>query len=809
MALFACTMAAQAQNAGDYVYTDDGRYKITSGENLLSNGDFSQGLDGWLTDGGTPVNTDTFYVDKGGPDGGDCLFVNMKDNGPGTGSSLWRSVPVQAGTTYYIAYSVQGYEPTTTTVSVGENVKNYQNIFFNTDGSITPSVDIAYSQQYAYDWVTMSYAYTPQEDGYIVFYFFAPYVYTRFDDFKVLEAQEVVDDRALASFTERVDAYLNNPLLPNARDILETYKGELQSAYELDDIQYWQDMMSVWDDALSEFLDANSVNINDYITAADFEEQDVPLGKNVTTVGGENGWQAWGDRWTQRDVVEPFTSIWMKREINGSFILAEGGLYQELGDMPAGDYMFSLKVRAAKYANKHDDLDRLAEIRGLKIFINEDSVEMYPIDPDDLTTYTVYSKLENPGKLTIGVYIPADVCNRVDLDGTDLRIIGVTEDYVKDYFTNREIESARTNLSETIDSARVLLASDQYIYWKDSLTFEVDTAVAVRDTATIAASLDAGRSDLEKAISTFMKRNSLYTSLLATIANAEAILDDPDYKEGHDALRQAISDAKAFVGTLSSEQSAETDGLIKAQEAALDKAMNALQIANMTADEKYLFLDWAQQDEAMYVQNLDFENPLTTNSGATLYKENGTFAGHEFNGRLALSEKISASLDASHGLVLFYSAKNTTVLSILNLKEGDQVTLDYTCTGGIYVNSANAWYYDKDGNRVDFVAGEKVAGNQLDNSANADGLGGKVRYVLNMSADGTLDFYFGSSGSTMRISYIGITYAENVVDGIEDTTLEKKCDGKVYNLSGQYVGDSLDGLKSGIYIRDGRKVIVK
>ena len=152
--------------------------------------------------------------------------------------------------------------------------------------------------------------------------------------------------------------------------------------------------------------------------------------------------------------------------------------------------------------------------------------------------------------------------------------------------------------------------------------------MAVRDTATIAASLDAGRSDLEKAISTFMKRNSLYTSLLATIANAEAILDDPDYKEGHDALRQAISDAKAFVGTLSSEQSAETDGLIKAQEAALDKAMNALQIANMTADEKYLFLDWAQQDEAMYVQNLDFENPLTTNSGATLYKENGTFAGH-------------------------------------------------------------------------------------------------------------------------------------------------------------------------------------
>lgn len=69
LTVLACAMGSHAQDAGDFVYTKDGRFKITDGVNMLQNGDFGQGTQHWTTDGQTPLNPDTFYVDNLGPDG--------------------------------------------------------------------------------------------------------------------------------------------------------------------------------------------------------------------------------------------------------------------------------------------------------------------------------------------------------------------------------------------------------------------------------------------------------------------------------------------------------------------------------------------------------------------------------------------------------------------------------------------------------------------------------------------------------------------------------------------------------------------
>lgn len=45
--------------------------------------------------------------------------------------------------------------------------------------------------------------------------------------------------------------------------------------------------------------------------------------------------------------------------------------------------------------------------------------------------------------------------------------------------------------------------------------------------------------------------------------------------------------------------------------------------------------------------------------------------------------------------------------------------------------------------------------------------------------------------------------------GINDIAIPKAHTDKVYNLNGQYVGTSLEGLQKGIYIQNGRKVVVK
>ena len=77
------------------------------------------------------------------------------------------------------------------------------------------------------------------------------------------------------------------------------------------------------------------------------------------------------------------------------------------------------------------------------------------------------------------------------------------------------------------------------------------------------------------------------------------------------------------------------------------------------------------------------------------------------------------------------------------------------------------------------------------------------------------DDSFSTTGSAKANSpeNVSIEAAGNTADGITkvhfgDRTIDI-FHGKVYNLNGQYVGDSLDGLPKGIYIAAGKKYVVK
>ena len=51
---------------------------------------------------------------------------------------------------------------------------------------------------------------------------------------------------------------------------------------------------------------------------------------------------------------------------------------------------------------------------------------------------------------------------------------------------------------------------------------------------------------------------------------------------------------------------------------------------------------------------------------------------------------------------------------------------------------------------------------------------------------------------------------DGTATGIEDLVVDGvKANGRVYNLNGQYVGNSLNGLQPGIYIQNGKKIVVK
>ena len=62
-------------------------------------------------------------------------------------------------------------------------------------------------------------------------------------------------------------------------------------------------------------------------------------------------------------------------------------------------------------------------------------------------------------------------------------------------------------------------------------------------------------------------------------------------------------------------------------------------------------------------------------------------------------------------------------------------------------------------------------------------------------------FVFPTTTAAAKLNFDGET------TGINNIETNAAVNGKVYNLNGQYVGNSLNGLKKGIYVVNGKKVI--
>lgn len=93
-------------------------------------------------------------------------------------------------------------------------------------------------------------------------------------------------------------------------------------------------------------------------------------------------------------------------------------------------------------------------------------------------------------------------------------------------------------------------------------------------------------------------------------------------------------------------------------------------------------------------------------------------------------------------------------------------------------------------------------------------------YYAFLGANNT--FFKAKAGSTMKAfraffsvpNDVNTKQLKAVIDGtttgIEDLVIDGvKANGRVYNLNGQYVGNSLNGLQPGIYIQNGKKIVVK
>lgn len=837
-----------AYQQGDAVYTFNGKFKII-GENMLTNGDFSDGVNGWTGLTGNAVPTDTFsVVPAGGPDGMNCLQVSMSGGTLGTNlhnsANFRQSVRLTPGN-YVFTYKVKALTGgcTSNTRSSGRN-DNYQDVFLNNSGkspylstneadNITSSV-AAYVETEAGNWMTVSYNYRVEADEYVNFEFFNLIQYDCFADFGVYPVEQVGDDRLLQDAVKTLEAFVADETnFPGAADYLAGPIEDLKASMEnpdltVDDVNGMISMILGSDgSALQEYLNTISADVSKYFNYFTFDD----CAEKSANKGAADGWTESGGRWGVSAPWSNYSTRHIFAEINGGYGLGAGSQYQS-AFLPKGKYLYMVQASAYQYytaAKETYIVDWYNQRSGLKYFINADSVDMTDVPTWKANTYFHVFDVANDGEQTLGFYRAANEAasgndrNRVSgggqvrFDNMHIRILGVTDEDVERFFLENNLADAQNSLKTMIDSAKTVIADSRYIWGKDVLQDSINVSQGIYDQYTNAVQEDIDKLNdqmplMRDAIRDYYAINKEYTQLGDDIAAANKLTGDETRPNGKDELRAAITTADKYYKSLNAQSERDSLQLVKT-DSLLNDAVGDFYLANASY----------QTPGYINLVNDDFTDgtngwSVDNGTGTAVWKASDidvpTYKGRAvvFNRGVTATDNKYIVKDVYIKKTGIYEFSATCAVHSSAWSEiGENQTYTYLIAGADSVNVITKG----DGSKKQQIGewARFVVQTEIDDVETSEGLVAphylRVGLVKIPKEDGTNQsvniICFGSP----QLIYYGTKedYEQGISDvEVVDTTFD------VYNLNGMKVrsnATSLDGLAKGIYIVDGKKYVVK
>ena len=837
-----------AYQQGDAVYTFNGKFKII-GENMLTNGDFSDGVNGWTGLTGNAVPTDTFsVVPAGGPDGMNCLQVSMSGGTLGTNlhnsANFRQSVRLTPGN-YVFTYKVKALTGgcTSNTRSSGRN-DNYQDVFLNNSGkspylstneadNITSSV-AAYVETEAGNWMTVSYNYRVEADEYVNFEFFNLIQYDCFADFGVYPVEQVGDDRLLQDAVNTLEAFVADETnFPGAADYLDGPIEDLKASMEnpdltVDDVNGMVSMILGSDgSALQEYLNTISADVSKYFNYFTFDD----CAEKSANKGAADGWTESGGRWGVSAPWSNYSTRHIFAEINGGYGLGAGSQYQS-AFLPKGKYLYMVQASAYQYytaAKETYIVDWYNQRSGLKYFINADSVDMTDVPTWKANTYFHVFDVANDGEQTLGFYRAANEAasgndrNRVSgggqvrFDNMHIRILGVTDEDVERFFLENNPADAQNSLKTMIDSAKTVIADSRYIWGKDVLQDSINVSQGIYDQYTNAVQEDIDKLNdqmplMRDAIRDYYAINKEYTQLGDDIAAANKLTGDETRPNGKDELRAAITTADTYYKSLNAQSERDSLQLVKT-DSLLNDAVGDFYLANASY----------QTPGYINLVNDDFTDgtngwSVDNGTGTAVWKASDidvpTYKGRAvvFNRGVTATDNKYIVKDVYIKKTGIYEFSATCAVHSSAWSEiGENQTYTYLIAGADSVNVITKG----DGSKKQQIGewARFVVQTEIDDVETSEGLVAphylRVGLVKIPKEDGTNQsvniICFGSP----QLIYYGTKedYEQGISDvEVVDTTFD------VYNLNGMKVrsnATSLDGLAKGIYIVDGKKYVVK
>ena len=132
-----------------------------------------------------------------------------------------------------------------------------------------------------------------------------------------------------------------------------------------------------------------------------------------------------------------------------------------------------------------------------------------------------------------------------------------------------------------------------------------------------------------------------------------------------------------------------------------------------------------------------------------------------------------------------YKTKNFSIIILLTMKKTYLVLLAGMLSTVAYADNKQT---------------VKIDGNVID----------KVVTEITFEGDDVVLNYADNTSETKDMSLVTLSFSYSTTTGISQVEgIKQALQGKVYNLQGQCVGSSLQGLSKGVYIINGMKVIIK
>ena len=598
-AMLGATSSFAQYKAGDVVHSNTGAAVIT-GENLVVNGDFSDGVNGWTNVCNNALNNgaDTLVVETGDTElGADKHYIRVAI-APGSqmstnycGSANFRQgVQLQEGKTYVVTYKARLLSDGVSSNTRYSRNDNYQDVYLNWNGKSDYKDAAAagdeskvlgsmaeYTQFQAGKWQTVNYIYRADSAVYANFEFFNLALNDRYADFGIYEAQECADSRHLddaIAFVESICADETN--FPGAKEyfaellasLKEMNTPEALSQMMPEDLQSTiSDMLGTAEGtAMSEYLASISADVSTY-----FSESNFTLDEAGTTSADRDvpDWTEVGGRWGVR---APWQNVWTNH------IFAESPANSAMGagsewisaNLPKGKYLFIVQGSATQYyadgSGKNSNYyvaDYYHQNMTMKYFVNGDSITMEDVPNKYAKTYWNVFEVAEDGEQTIGFYrqgLPAySGPGRGQTSGSGIvrfnpmfiRILGATQKDVEAYFLAQTLAASQNALQVMIDSAQTVV-DDKYakrIYGKQTLNDSIGVSKKIMEQYKEATQecidiLDQQMVYMRDAIRACYALNESYVKLADDIASAKALTTDETRPAGRDALNQAITAAQ-------------------------------------------------------------------------------------------------------------------------------------------------------------------------------------------------------------------------------------------------------------------------